>query len=335
MKKANWVLDDQETLSSEYKQLIEKAVQLEKWPLARLISLFENDSEQAHQTRHTIISHLENNPDLYTSKALTLGITGAPGAGKSSLIGELCLHFLSKPDISVAVLAVDPSSQISGGSILGDRTRVNFPRNEKRVFFRSQASNLDLGGISQKTYQATRLLRYFFDFIIIETVGIGQSEIEIQQVSDHTCLVMQPLAGDQVQFMKCGIMEIPETFIINKCDEENLARRSFHLLKSSLKTAHIHTEEEAEQKIFLTSAHTRRGIDQLAEFLQELANKKDHYSRRTLKEQEDFYLKKWISEEYGKFGVQVYEGDASFQGLSTYEKKELAFLKKIQTLIHT
>lgn len=289
--------------------LVDQARQLEKWPIARLVSLFESDSLQAAQDRERVMGYLqyvELEPEGYSSSQGTiLGITGTPGAGKSSLIGKLCLHLLEAvPELTIAVVAIDPSSQNSGGALLGDRTRTQFPINEKRLYFRSQASALDLGGMGRKTFQVVRLLRRIFDLVIIETVGIGQSEIEVDRLSDHTLLVMQPLAGDQVQFMKAGIMEVPDTFVINKCDEDTLATRSYHLLKSSLKLANIYVNEGDRQAapIFLTSATKQRGITELAEHILGVMK---YQSVKNFEPAEITFLKKWVKEEYGNYGLAL------------------------------
>ncbi|MCB1178285.1 MAG: protein kinase, partial [Leptospiraceae bacterium] len=188
-------------LAHNIENWIKDAKEGEKFPLAKLISLIEN--KHSLRNRKIIFRELETSS---SSKCLTLGFTGTPGAGKSSLIGELCNVFLEKfPDKRMAVVAIDPSSSISGGSILGDRTRLNIPARENRIYFRSQASQLEMGGVNPYTYHVIRLLRFFFDFIIIETVGIGQNEIEVSKLVDHSFLILQPLAGDNSQFMKSGI----------------------------------------------------------------------------------------------------------------------------------
>lgn len=323
-------------MMTEINEILERATRLEKWPLAQLISQFETNTEKAKQIRHHVIDALNNRPQKDKKEGLVLGITGTPGAGKSSLIGELCLNMLNQnPSLSIAVLAVDPSSQRSGGSLLGDRTRTNFPVNDNRLFFRSQASDLDLGGVGKKTYQVTRLLRHLFDIIIIETVGIGQSEIEIEQLSDHTCLILQPFAGDQVQFMKAGIMEVPDTFIINKCDEDSLAKKSYHLLKSSLKLVNVSLDQTSKspKKIFLTSALKQKGIDELSHFILQLQS--DPSVRKNTQEQEVFYLRKWVQQEFGRFGTQLFDAlpIAELRSKNSYEKKERIILDAIQTVI--
>jgi LAO/AO transport system kinase len=315
-------------LNADLAELLEKAEQHEKWPLARLISLFERNLPESRQVRHELVTYMDAHPGRFAKRALVVGFTGTPGAGKSSLIGEVCLQLLPPgKELAVAVLAVDPSSEDSGGALLGDRTRMNFPVHDKRLFFRSQASALDLGGMGQKTFQVVRLLRYFFDFVFIETVGIGQNEVEVRKLSDHTILVMQPLAGDQVQFMKAGIMEVPDTFVINKCDEESLARKSYHLLKSSLKLMHITLEHNATdaRNVFLTSAAKHRGIEELASFISGLGHRSD--IRQGFHQREEFYLRKWIRQEFGQYGIRVYEklAGSRLAALASYEEKEQEF----------
>jgi LAO/AO transport system kinase len=324
-----------EALPKPLESLLLSAQKLEKWPIARLISMFERNTTDNLVARHQIMSYLNAHASTFSKQAVIMGVTGTPGAGKSSLIGELCLSLLKTvPDISIAVLAIDPSSHESGGALLGDRTRTIFPVKDNRLFFRSQASQQDLGGMSKRTFHVTRLLRKLFDIIVIETVGIGQSEIEVQRLSDHTCLVMQPLAGDQVQFMKAGIMEVPDTFIINKCDEDALAKKSLHLLKSSLKMASIYVtnaetgdmcQTSSDKNIFLTSATMRKGITELGSFIHERAQ--ERVSQEQLDTQERYFLHKWIRQAYGEFGEGIYEHFSNDPRLheGTLEEKELHF----------
>jgi len=324
-------------LEQAWVEKLTQARSLKKWPLAKLISLFESKLPESATTRQAIHHHIRNNPDQFSRQATILGFTGTPGAGKSSLIAELCRRLLAMDThITIAVLAIDPSSQVSGGSILGDRTRMHYGKKEERLFFRSQASNLELGGVTEATFQACRVLRHLFDFIIIETVGIGQNEIDIQYMTDHTFLVMQPLAGDQIQFMKCGIMEIPDSFIVNKCDEEKLARSSYHMLRSSLKQAKLvdlHADDDYKQSakdhIFLTSALKGKGIDELANHV--LATN----PIRPWQQAETFYLKKSIQRRYGEFGLALITNLENTQheqdGVYSYEEQERLALELIQS----
>lgn len=320
-------------LAPDLLQQLQQAASFQKWPLGKLISLFENRRPETAQIRHDIIRHIQQHPQAFPRQARIIGFTGTPGAGKSSLVAELCRTLLAMDEqIAIAVLAVDPSSQVSGGSILGDRTRMHYGKKEQRLFFRSQASNLELGGVSEATFQATRLLRHLFDLIIIETVGIGQNEIDIQLLTDHTFLVMQPLAGDQIQFMKSGIMEVPDSFIVNKCDEEKLARTSYHMLRASLKQARLvelHADDDfrnaPRDHIFLTSALNRLGIDRLAESVLAIPH------RISARQCETGYLKKTIQRRFGEFGLQIIAREMNLQDDDgTFEQKEFTAQSLIQ-----
>lgn len=240
--------------------------------------------------------------------ARIIGITGTPGAGKSSLVGELAQRLIRlRADARVGVLAIDPSSQISGGALLGDRTRVRFAVDEPRLYFRSQASDLDLGGLGRHSYAVARLMRQLFDFVFVETVGIGQSEIDIRYLADRSYLVMQPLGGDQVQFMKAGIMEIPDAFILNKCDEGEVAQHSYHMLRASLGLARpLDAGAEGERlTIHRTSAITGQGLDAL---VAEIAATPRALERGA--EREQYFFRKWVRDSYGLSGLRaLQQGD--------------------------
>ncbi|MFQ3546351.1 methylmalonyl Co-A mutase-associated GTPase MeaB [Halobacillus rhizosphaerae] len=178
--------------------------------LARAITVVESDEQQK----------LELMSDIFSIKkqAHHIGITGSPGAGKSSLINRL-LTFLRSQNLTVAVIAVDPTSPFSGGSLLGDRTRMNQHFTDPGIFIRSMATRGSLGGLARATKDAIRVCdAYGFDVILVETVGVGQSELDIMKVVDTTGLVLTPNSGDVLQIFKAGIMEIADLFIINKAD---------------------------------------------------------------------------------------------------------------------
>ncbi|UOQ45317.1 methylmalonyl Co-A mutase-associated GTPase MeaB [Halobacillus salinarum] len=178
--------------------------------LARAISLAEGEGEEKLKLMSDIFSIKKN--------AHYIGITGSPGAGKSSLINRL-LTYLRSQDLTVAVVAVDPTSPFSGGSLLGDRTRMNQHFTDPGIFIRSMATRGSLGGLARATKDAIRVCdAYGFDIILVETVGVGQSELDIMKVVDTTGLVLTPNSGDVLQIFKAGIMEIADLFIINKAD---------------------------------------------------------------------------------------------------------------------
>ena len=279
---------------NEWVEWIEGASRGEKYPLAKLIS--EVERRDSNSNRKKLFRLLDSIPPKSNT---TIGITGTPGAGKSSLLGEISRKFLEiDSDIKLAIIAIDPSSSQSGGSILGDRTRLTIPARENRIFFRSQASQLELGGVNPFTFHVLRLLRYFFEFIFIETVGIGQNEIEVSKISDFSFLVLPPLGGDQIQFMKSGIMEVPDGFVINKCDEKELANRSYHMLLNSLEfLKDTLNEKPTLPPVFLTSVLNRLGIDELMKHFFSLEKKKERH--REIESQ----IQKWILAEYGRKGM--------------------------------
>ncbi len=178
--------------------------------LARAISMVDNEDLQSKEIIKEIFP--------YTGKAFIIGITGPPGSGKSSLINRL-VYVMRKEDLKIGIIAVDPTSPFTGGSILGDRIRMQEHNSDKNVFIRSMSTRGSLGGISNATRGVVHLLDAFGkDIVIIETVGVGQSEVDIAKNADTTILVLTPLSGDSVQVLKAGIMEIPDIVVINKAD---------------------------------------------------------------------------------------------------------------------
>lgn len=307
----------------ELKNLIDSAFLGEKYSLAKLISYIETPKSLV--IRKMIFDILDKYPKKGNT---TIGITGSPGAGKSSLIGEICREFLNSTHTEkLAIIAIDPSSTRSGGSILGDRTRVTIPTREKRLFFRSQASQLELGGVNPYTYHVLRLLRFFFDIIIVETVGIGQNEIEVSKLADISFLVLQPLGGDQVQFMKSGIMEIPDAFIINKCDEKELANSSYHMLLNSLEfLKEILNEKKDFPPVFLCSVLKKIGISELSQFIFQIPRT---YLRP---EEKRLQLQKWAKNEFGIRGLTLLEKKFLHLQYTSFEDMEESYLKYMESI---
>lgn len=278
--------------------LIDEALALEKQAVARLISLFEDQRAEAAPRRAAVMTALRTRGGR---QAVFYGITGTPGSGKSTLVGRLALAMVAaRPETSVAVLAVDPSSRISGGALLGDRTRTRFPPGERRLFFRSQAAEHELGGLGPSTFQVCRLLSCLYDFVFVETVGIGQSEADVRHLADRVYLVLQPLAGDEVQFLKAGIMEVPDAFVVNKCDEP-AAERSYHQLRGSLWLARPF--DDGAVPIYRTSARTGAGVDELATVLLAGARGEPFAGR------EAHFFGRWVREEFGRAGARVVEAE--------------------------
>ncbi|MCE5201413.1 MAG: methylmalonyl Co-A mutase-associated GTPase MeaB [Synergistaceae bacterium] len=180
--------------------------------IGRLISLIEADSPIAKDIMKQVYPR--------TGKTQVIGITGSPGAGKSTFVDRLISQFKSDGK-KIGVIAIDPSSPFTGGAILGDRLRMQSHTLDSGVFIRSMGSRGHLGGISRATHEAALILDSCgFDVVLIETVGVGQSEVDIIKIADTVCLVLVPGMGDDVQIMKAGIMEIADVFVINKADKD-------------------------------------------------------------------------------------------------------------------
>lgn len=184
--------------------------------LARACSLVENRSADSASILKTVFPH--------SGRAFTLGITGAPGAGKSTLTSTLIAELRSRQQ-RVAVIAVDPSSPFSGGAILGDRIRMATHHEDAGVFIRSMATRGALGGLAPTTHDLALLLDAAgFDWILIETVGVGQDEVDVARLAQATAVVLAPGMGDDVQAIKAGILEIADVFVLNKADQPGAAR---------------------------------------------------------------------------------------------------------------
>lgn len=178
--------------------------------LARVISIVENEMPQKDELIKQIYQQ--------TGGSYILGVTGSPGAGKSSLV-DLLVKEIRKRNEKVGIIAVDPTSPFTGGAILGDRIRMNAHALDEGVFIRSVGTRGSLGGVTKATKEIVKVMDAFgMDWIIIETVGVGQAELDIMYIADTTIVVLTPGAGDSIQTMKAGIMEIADVFAVNKCD---------------------------------------------------------------------------------------------------------------------
>lgn len=219
--------------------------------LARALTLVENG----------LAGYQELLKGLEISDVKVIGITGPPGAGKSTLLNAL-LNLLAE-NFKVAILAVDPTSPFNHGALLGDRVRMNKYYNHKNVFIRSMATRGVLGGLAAKTIELVDVLRAAnFDYIFVETVGVGQSEVEIASLADFTVVVLVPEAGDEIQNIKSGLMEIADIFVVNKADRDG-AENFINQLKRNL------SYNQIDIPVLATIAEKGNGISELLAKLDE------------------------------------------------------------------
>jgi LAO/AO transport system kinase len=238
----------------DYKKLLTQLQQGDTKALARSISLVENEQE-GYQS---LLESLPNPPTKI------IGITGAPGAGKSTLVDAL-IEYLVNAGKRVGVICVDPSSAFNLGAVLGDRVRMSSWYTNPHVFIRSLATRGSMGGLNPRIIEITDLMKAFpFDHIIVETVGVGQSEIEIAGLADITVVVMVPEAGDEVQTMKAGVMEIADVFVVNKADrpDADILVKNLRLMLAPAFSKHYN-----EVPILKTIASQKEGVKELAEII--------------------------------------------------------------------
>ncbi len=246
-------------VTDSVRDLVERVCGGDVRALARAISLVENDALEAAEVLSGCFPH--------TGKALRIGVTGAPGAGKSTLVDRLARAWRAA-DKRVGVVAVDPSSAFSGGAILGDRIRMQERIGDDGLFVRSMATRGSLGGLAHTTADVTQVIEASGrDLVLIETVGVGQDEIDIVRLADVTVVILVPGMGDDVQSLKAGIMEIADIFVINKADREGADRveKEIRAMQSIAGKG-----DSREAAIVKTVATTGDGIDDLLDALEEM-----------------------------------------------------------------
>jgi LAO/AO transport system kinase len=287
--------------SADGRQLGDRLRERDLTAAPAVLNLVENRGEQARAQAEVLLAAVSPAALGGEAPGQIVGVTGPPGVGKSSLLSRLVAGWRQRGR-SVAVLAVDPSSRRSGGSLLGDRARIERDPADVAVFIRSTAAGDRLGGLAPATRAAATALACAFDVVVIETVGVGQSETEVADVADGVAVIVQPGSGDVLQFLKSGIMEIPDVLVVTKSDLGRVATRALADLRAALRSL----GSEQTPVVAVSSVSPPAGIDELIEALDAHQARLQLPARRT-RSRRMHALADYIAE-YGDRGLRALGG---------------------------
>jgi LAO/AO transport system kinase len=292
------------------------------------LNLIEDRSPRGRESAAALLAEVAPAKLGGEAPAHVVGLTGPPGAGKSSLLSALVKEWRGRGR-SVAVLAVDPSSKRSGGSLLGDRARIEHDPRDDGVLIRSTAAGTRLGGLAAPTREAVEALSPAFDVVVVETVGVGQSETDVEEVADTVAVIVQPGSGDTLQFLKAGIMEVPDILVVTKADLGDIALRARRDLSAALRSL----GSRETPVISVASLPPPSGVDELADALEAHRGSVDVPARRArarrLAALADFTV------EHGESALRALGGRRAAEKLLGEQDPDLDTLSLRQALVDT
>ncbi|HEY2160164.1 MAG TPA: ArgK protein [Solirubrobacteraceae bacterium] len=281
-----------------------------------VLNVLENRTPGAREEADALLAAISTRALGAEAPGHVVGVTGPPGVGKSSLLSRLAADWRSRGR-TVAILAVDPTSKRSGGALLGDRARMEVDPSDPGVFIRSTAAGDRVGGLAPATRAAAAALSVAFDVVVIETVGVGQSETDVAEVADTVAVVVQPGSGDVLQFLKAGIMEIPDVLVVTKADLGRIAQRAAADLVSSLGAL----GSEDTPVVPVSSLAPPRGIAELVEALDSHRERLDLPARRL--QARRMHALADFAAEHGERGLRALGGRRAAERLLTEEDPAL------------
>jgi len=289
-------------------ELAEGVIAGDRAAVSRALNWVDDSRPSQRERALSLLDALEGR-----GRGTRIGVTGAPGAGKSTLLDALVAR-LRSDGRTVGILAVDPSSQRSGGALLGDRMRLGSGARDSGVFLRSLAARDRLGGLSEVTGPSLDVLVAAFDAVFVETVGVGQSESEVIDLVDSLVFVAQPAAGDLIQFMKAGILEWPDVFFVNKADLGEVADRTVGELRAGLELGD-RRDPSRPPPVLAGSARAGSGIDSLLEALDDHRRHLEQTSALAARRQAGRLarVRTALATRYGHFGLAHLEGDLAIE----------------------
>ncbi|HUH81590.1 MAG TPA: GTP-binding protein [Solirubrobacteraceae bacterium] len=276
------------------------------------LNLLESNAAEDRREAESLLSALAPGALGEEAPGHVIGVTGPPGAGKSTMLSALLAGWRARRR-TVALLAVDPSSRRSGGSLLGDRARIDFDAGDEGVLIRSSAAGERLGGLARSTAAAAEALAVAFDVVVIETVGVGQAETDVAEAADTVVVVVQPGAGDALQFLKSGIMEVPDVLVVTKADLGRLATATRRDLAAALRSLGA----RSTPVLAISSVPPSSGIGELLDVLEQHRESVDVAARRT-RARRTRALREFLAE-HGERGLRGIGGRAQAERLLAAE----------------